>query len=86
VKFRNRLRRQKNHLLGCLSEPAAEPTNNRAERDLRPAVIDRKLSCGNKTTAGKTAWEMLRSIVITTQKQNRDVIETLAPKFRIATA
>jgi hypothetical protein len=33
-------------------EPAAEPTDNRAERDLRRAVIDRKLSCGNNTARG----------------------------------
>ena len=45
----NRLLKQRAHLLGCLHEPAAEPTNNRAERALRPAVIARKLSCGNNT-------------------------------------
>ena len=38
AKFRNRLVEQRRHLWGCLEEPAAEPTNNRAERDLRPAV------------------------------------------------
>lgn len=53
VQFRDRLLRQHPHLLGCLSEPAAEPTNNRAERDLRPAVINRKISCGNRTENGK---------------------------------
>jgi hypothetical protein len=45
VRFRDRLARQRAHLLGCLHDPAAEPTNNRAERDLRPAVISRKVSC-----------------------------------------
>lgn len=48
IHFRDRLRRHRPHLLGCLDDPAAEPTNNRAERDLRPAVISRKISCGNK--------------------------------------
>jgi len=84
VKFRNRLARQRDHLLGCLSEPAAEPTNNRAERDLRPAVIDRKLSCGNKTIAGKEAWEILRSVIITTEKQGSDLLDTLTPHLRLA--
>ena len=40
VAVRNRLLKQRRHLLGCLYEPAAEPTNNRAERALRPAVIE----------------------------------------------
>jgi len=84
VKFRNRLARQRDHLLGCLSEPAAEPTNNRAERDLRPAVIDRKLSCGNKTIAGKQAWEVLRSVIVTSEKQGADLLDTLTPHLRLA--
>lgn len=86
VAFRNRLARQRDHLLGCLSEPAAEPTNNRAERDLRPAVIDRKLSCGNKTIAGKQAWEILRSVIVTCQKQGTDLLDTLTPHLRLAEA
>ena len=52
VAVRNRLVKQRAHLLGCLYEPAAEPTNNRAERALRPAVVTRKVSCGNKTDGG----------------------------------
>lgn len=84
VAFRDRLRRQREHLLGCLSEPAAEPTNNRAERDLRPAVIDRKLSCGNKTLAGKHAWEVLRSAVVTAHKQGQNLLDALAARVRLA--
>jgi hypothetical protein len=83
VAFRNRLQKQREHLLGCLSDPAAEPTNNRAERDLRPAVISRKVSCGNKTDAGKEAWEVLRSVIVTLRKQGRDVLETLAQYLRL---
>ena len=82
-KFRKRLERQREHLLGCLSEPAAEPTNNRAERALRPAVIDRKLSCGNKTTSGKTAWERLRSVVVTLAAEKTELVDALLPHFRL---
>lgn len=84
IKFRNRLERQKAHLLGCLAEPAAEPTNNRAERDLRPAVISRKLSCGNKTKAGKEAWEVLRSIAVTTVNRGLDLISTFSDCVRLS--
>jgi transposase len=85
VAFRNRLAKQREYLLGCLSNPAAEPTNNRAERDLRPAVINRKLSCGNKTIAGKQAWEVLRSVTATLAKQGVDLIDVLTPRLRLAT-
>ncbi|HXD86743.1 MAG TPA: transposase [Urbifossiella sp.] len=52
MRIRNRLEKRKPHLLTCLDRlEAAEPTNNRAERALRPAVIARKISCGNKNTA-----------------------------------
>ena len=83
-KFRLRMGRQREHLLGCLHEPAAEPTNNRAERALRPAVIDRKLSCGNKTVAGKTAWERLRSVVVTLAGGETELVDALSPHFRLA--
>lgn len=86
VHFRNRLERVREDLHGCLAEPAAEPTNNRAERDLRPAVISRKLSCGNKTEAGKRAWEVLRSIATTAIKQHLDLLEELPHHLRLAPA
>jgi len=86
VRFRDRLRRQQPHLLGCLDDPAAEPTNNRAERDLRPAVISRKISCGNRTLAGKTTWERLRSLSVTAHKQGLDFVAALAPRLALPAA
>ena len=65
----------------CLYVPAAEPTNNRAERDLRPAVIARKLSCGNKTEAGKRSFEVLRSVASSCLKRGHDVVSSLAGLF-----
>lgn len=83
VRFRDRLQRQRAHLLGCLSEPAAEPTNNRAERDLRPAVINRKLSCGNRTEQGKTAWQTLRSVAVTLHHRGQNLLDALTPKLML---
>src|SRR5262245_39372062 len=48
-KLRMRLLKQRDHLFTFLDHDAVEATNNLAERQLRPAVISRKLSCGNKT-------------------------------------
>jgi transposase len=85
ARIRNRLGKQRQHLLGCLYEPAAEPTNNRAERALRPAVIARKLSCGNKTIRGKTTWETLASLAVTCRQQGRDFAATLRDLIRATT-
>lgn len=83
-KVRNRLAKQRPHLLGCLYEPAAEPTNNRAERELRPAVIARKLSCGNKTPAGRTCWEVLASIARTCGQRAEDFVDFLAARLPLS--
>lgn len=81
--IQNRLGKQRAHLLGCLDEPAAEPTNNRAERALRPAVIARKLSCGNKTRRGKWCWEILTSLAATAEQNSQDFVGTIARSLSI---
>lgn len=83
VAVRERLAKQRGHLLGCLYEPAAEPTNNRAERALRPAVISRKLSCGNKTSRGRRTWEILTSMAATCQQRGANLLDILAPKLTL---
>lgn len=84
IAFRNRLSKQRDHLMGCLGEPAAEPTNNRAERALRPAVIARKLSCGNRTERGRDAWQILASLAATCQQRNQDFTDYLAPRLLLS--
>jgi hypothetical protein len=73
-----RLRKQRASLFGCLYEPAAEPTNNRAERTFRWAVMARKLSCGNKTQAGKRCFEVLASLARTCGQRGQDFVSYLA--------
>lgn len=84
VAVQNRLLKQQAHLVGCLYEPAAEPTNNRAERALRPAVITRKLSCGNRTPRGKQTWQILASLTATYRQNAIDCIEHLTGKLPLA--
>ena len=78
VAIQNRIGRRLGSILTCLYEPAAEPTNNRAERDLRPAVIARKLSCGNKTGAGRRGFEVLRSVATSCWKRGHDAVSFIA--------
>ena len=52
-------------LLRFLFDPSVSPTNNSAERALRPAVIARKLSAGSKTWSGAVAFSAFKSVIET---------------------
>lgn len=85
VKVQNRLKKQRPHLLQSLYDLAAEPTNNRAERALRPAVIARKISCGNKTETGRATWEILTSIAQTCHQRGLDFLDYTAARLPLLT-
>jgi hypothetical protein len=57
-------------LLRFLGEEGVEPTNNRAERDLRPAVIARKVSHCSNNERGARAFEAFTSVLNTLHKTN----------------
>jgi transposase len=63
--LRKRLFKQRDHLFTFLDYPQVDATNNLAERQLRPAVIARKLSCGNRTLKGARTWEVMASLAVT---------------------
>jgi transposase len=54
-----------------------EPTNNRAERTLRPAVLWRKISFGNHSEAGCRFAERILTTVQTLRLQKRHVLTYL---------
>lgn len=81
-KFRTRMTNVRPHLLGCLTHPV-DPTNNRAERAIRPAVVARKISCGNKTERGAKATEILMSLVTTAHQRVRDFLTDLATSLSL---
>jgi transposase len=58
-------------LLRFVGQDGVEPTNNRAERDLRPAVIARKVSHCSKNDRGARAFEAFTSVLQTIRKVNR---------------
>ena len=70
--LRKRLIRLKGELFTFLIYPEVEPTNNIAERHLRPSVIARKLSFGNKTKAGADRHALMMSLIQTEKLQGRD--------------
>lgn len=86
AKVAARLRKRRHWLFTFLDDPALEATNNRAERALRPAVIARKLSCGNKTHRGKRTWEILTSLAATCHQRKQDFIQWLSPRLTLTAA
>jgi len=75
---RNRLNKQRDHLFTFLDYDGVDATNNLAERQLRPAVIARKISCGNKTPKGARTWQILASLAATCVQRANSFIDTLA--------
>jgi hypothetical protein len=60
------------HLLRFLRQEGVEPTNNRAERILRPAVIARKVSHCSKNHRGAEAFSAFVSVLQTARKNSPD--------------
>jgi len=54
-----------------------EPTNNRAERAVRPGVIKRKLSFGTQSGDGSRFIERMLTVCETLRRQGRDVLDFL---------
>lgn len=52
-----------------------EPTNNAAERAIRPAVIWRRTSFGSQTEAGSNFVARMLTVVTTLKSQHRNVLE-----------
>jgi len=52
-------------LLTFMDDLNVEPTNNRAERTLRPSVIMRKITFGNRTESGAANHSVIMSIIQT---------------------
>src|ERR1700724_835905 len=75
---RNRPNKQREHLYTFLDHDGVDATNNLAERQLRPAVIARKISCGNKTQKGARTWQILTSLAATCAQRTTSFIAQLA--------
>ncbi len=81
---------RREHLWTFTRVEGIEPTNNTAERALRPAVIYRKLSFGTQSAKGSRYLERLLTISETCRLQNRNayqyLIQAMEAKFAGTTA
>lgn len=67
-----------------LTHAGVEPTNNHAERLLRPAVLWRKTSFGHQSLGGQQYVERMLTVVATLQLQGRNVISYLEQALEAA--
>jgi transposase len=63
-----------------------EPTNNRAERDVRHGVVWRKNCFGTQSSRGNRFAERIMTVVLTLRKQKRNVLDYLTTACQNALA
>ena len=76
-RFAKRLKRHKGELLTFLYEKNIDYHNNHAEQQIRPDVIFRKITFGNRSLAGAQNHSVLSTILQTAKLNNMDPITTL---------
>jgi transposase len=62
--------------------PGVEPTNNLAERTIRPYVLWRKASFGTQSERGNQFVERMMTVSATCKQQNRNVIDYVTEAIR----
>jgi len=76
----------KGDLVRFLTDPRVSPTNNEAERALRPAVIARKVSQCSKNERGARTFEAFKSVTETLRLEGKSVFKGLVELFTEARA
>jgi transposase len=82
VTLQERINRYADCWLVFLDDPRVPPTNNHAERCLRPLVILRKITFGHRSHSGATRMARLMTIQDTAKRHGRRVLDVL---YRLAT-
>jgi hypothetical protein len=70
-----RLKRHRPELTRFLWDEQLDGSNNAAERALRPAVVMRKITGGNRSEQGAQAWATLASLLKTADQQHLGVYD-----------
>lgn len=76
------LHKHREWLWTFVDQEGIEPTNNTAERALRPAVIYRKLSFGTQSESGSRFIERILTVSETCRLQNRSIYDYLVTAVR----
>lgn len=76
-RIQTRIRNQGDNLLTALLHDGVSLTNNQAERQIRPAVVVRKISGGSRSAAGAEMFATNFSVIQTIRMRNQPLIPTL---------
>jgi transposase len=69
-------------VFGFLFDPTVNATNWRAEQALRPAVVNRKVSGGNRSSHGAATQQILASVIHTARLRRVDTRDVLVDLLR----
>ena len=73
--LQQRVRKHHDEWLVFLDDPAVPPTNNLAERALRPLVVLRKLTFGHRTASGARRMAQIMTVQETGKRQGRKAVD-----------
>jgi len=74
LRLQKHLARERKALFPFLRDPEVEATNWRGEQAMRPAVVNRKTSGGNRSEKGADAQGILTSVFRTARQQGREPV------------
>lgn len=72
-----RLMKYHHQLLACIRHAAVLPENNTAERGLRPVVVHRKITNGNRSDKGAQTYQVNKSVIETLRLEGGDLVTKL---------
>jgi hypothetical protein len=75
ITLQKRINKYREDLIRFVTHPDVEFHNNRAERQLRPMVIGRKVSFGSNTQSGALRHCIINSVIETCKLQDRDPLD-----------
>ena len=81
LKLHKRYLKHRQHLFVFLYRTDVEPTNNLAERALRPAVIHRKVTGGFRSQWGAEAYAALASVIDSAKLQGLSPFQAIEQLF-----
>ena len=70
------------HLFVFITDRAVPPTNNDAERALRPSVIFRKVTYGFRSSWGADAYAAIRSVISTARLNGRTAFQAITATIK----
>lgn len=76
-RVQTRIKNQGNNLLTAILHDGVPLTNNQAERQIRPAVVIRKISGGSRSTGGAETFAVNFSVIQTIRMRHQPLIPTL---------